>query len=322
MTKPAKFDISGAKKELKALRELEQYQRDHATNILRPDQIHGRDWRSAKVLMTTLGMVEGGKPRRITKQDLIAFNKNIARLESRVERGITANEIINLSTEEDKKRAKEQIHFAVPVSMKYGSIMFLTNSGPESKVLRHSVQIILDDYSKGISKGTPLQAAKEASKGNLLIECDCEHFRYVYRYIATIMRSNAGRPEHGFPKLKNPYLEGIACKHVLRVVTELNSSIFIWRKIATMIESDRANNASKELKRRQKTITLTQKEATELSAKQKNNIREIKAVARKAPPPTRPKRASTKPISNVAELMAVTGLTMEQITAMIAAQKG
>ncbi|OAI11907.1 hypothetical protein A1507_19565 [Methylomonas koyamae] len=337
MAKPPKFDISGAKKELNARREFDQHRRDNANNILRPEQIQGKDWRSAKVLTTTLGLANG-QMRRITKQDLIAFNKNIARLESRIEKGVTANEVISLSMPEDKKRSKEQIHFAVPVTMRYGDIKFLTNAGPDSKVTRHSVHIVLADYDHGLAKGTPLQAAKEISKGNLLFDCDCDHHTFVFRYITTIMRANAGRPEHGFPKLRNPQLEGIACKHVLRVMTELNSSIFIWKKIATMIESDRANNASKELKRRQKTVAMTQREATEMAAKQKLSPRKIEAInkaskasnianavrtaARMAPPPSRPKRASMKQANDAATILAATGMTMEQIVAMIAAQRG
>lgn len=321
MTKPAKFDISGAKKEFNARRDFDAYRRDNASTILRPEQIQGKDWRAAKVLMTTLGMKQG-EMRAITKQDLIAFNRNITRLQSRVVKGVTANEVINLSMPDDKRRSKEQIHTAVPIRMKNGDIHFLTNAGPDSKANRHSVHIVLMDYDVGLAKGTPLQASKEIAKGNLRFDCDCDHHTFVFRYITTLMGANAGRAETGFPKIRNPQLEGIACKHVLRVMTELNSSIFIWRRIAQMIESDRAKNANKLRARQQKTVAMTQREASELSAKQKNNIREIKAAARKAPPPTRPKRASTKPISNVAELMAVTGLTMEQLTAMIAAQKG
>ncbi|OAI25079.1 MULTISPECIES: hypothetical protein [Methylomonas] len=328
MTKPPKFDIAGQKKELKSLREFDQNRRDNANNILRPEQIHGKDWRSAKVLTTTLGLANG-QMRKITKQDLIEFNKNIARLESRVEKGVTANEVITLSMPEDKNRSKEQIHFAVPVTMKYGDIKFLTNAGPDSKVTRHSVHIVLADYDHGLAKGTPLQAAKEIAKGNLLFDCDCDHHTFVFRYITTIMKANAGRPEHGFPKLKNPQLNGIACKHVLRVMTELNSSIFIWKKIAVMIESDRANNASKELKRRQKTVTLTQREASELAAKQKLSPRKIEVitktakaaqkVARTAPPLKRPKRTSEEGAAAAAAALANSGKTMEEIMALIAA---
>ncbi|MDT4330865.1 hypothetical protein ACQE3E_17415 [Methylomonas sp. MED-D] len=332
MTKPPKLDIAGQKKELKALREFDQNRRDNANNILRPEQIVGKDWRSAKVLTTTLGLANG-QMRKITKQDLIEFSKNIARLESRVEKGVTANEVINLSMPEDKKRSKEQINFAVPVTMKYGDIKFLTNAGPDSKVTRHSVHIILTDYDHGLAKaGTPLQAAKEIAKGNLLFDCDCDHHTFVFRYITTIMKANAGRPEHGFPKLKNPQLNGIACKHVLRVMVELNTSIFIWKKIAAMIESDRANNASKELKRRQKTVSLTQREASELAAKQKLTPRKIEAitktakaaqkVAKTAPPPKRPKRASAQEANNAAAILAASGMTMEQIMALIAENRG
>lgn len=337
MAKPPKFDISGAKTELNARRAFDALSRDNATTILRPEQIQGKDWRSAKVLMTTLGLANG-EMRPITKQDLIAFHRNITKLQSRVIKGVTANEVINLSTPADKRRSKEQIHAAIPIRMKGGDIHFLTNAGPDSDKTRHSVHIILMDYDVGLAKGTALQAAKEIAKGNLRVECDCEHFRYVYRYITTLMGANAGRAETGFPKIRNPQLEGIACKHVLRVMTELNSSIIIWRKIATMIDADRSKNANKLRSRQQKTVAMTQREASEMAAKQKLSPRKIEAInkaskasnianavrtaARMAPPPSRPKRASMKQANDAATILAATGMTMEQIVAMIAAQRG
>lgn len=318
MAKPPKFDISGAKRELKERREFDQHRRDNAKNILRPEQVQGKDWRSAKVLTTTLGVADGTM-RRITKQDLIEFNKNIARLESRVEKGITANEVIRLSMPEDKKRSKEQINFAVPVSMKYGDVRFLTNAGPDSKVTRHSVHIVLADYDHGLAKGTPLQAAKEIAKGNLLFDCDCDHHTFVFRYITTIMKANAGRPEHGFPKLRNPQLEGIACKHVLRVMVELNSSIFIWKKLAKAIEADRANNASKELLRRQKTVSLTQREASELAAKQKQNPRSIEAAikaSKSGPSPKRRPAPPPKTLNEYVHRMKMVGIDITALRAL------
>lgn len=318
MASKFKFDIKGANKEQQARREFDINRRDNAQKILRPEQIQGKDWRAAKVLETTMGLTNG-QVRKITKQDLIAFNSNITALQSRVVKGVTANEVINLSTDADKKRCRDQINFAVPLRMKNGDVHFLTNAGPDSKTLtnRHSVHIVLMDYDAGLAKGTPLQAAKEIAKGNLRFDCDCDHHTFVFRYITTLMGANAGRAETGFPKLKNPILEGIACKHALRVMTELNSSIFVWKRIAAMIEADRAKNADKTRSKRQKTVSMTQKEANELAAKQKKNPRAIQAMieaAKQAKLPEKPKSESKKDDDAVIQKLAIQhGLTPEQI---------
>lgn len=101
-----KFSIYGAKKELKANREFDQNRRDHANNILNPDQIQGKAWRVTKALKTTLGLESGEAARPITKQDLLVFNRNIQALQGKVEKGVTAVEVISMSTEADKKRCK------------------------------------------------------------------------------------------------------------------------------------------------------------------------------------------------------------------------
>jgi len=320
------ISIIGSKKELKERREFDNNRRDSAEKILNPDQIQGKNWRTTKVLETTLGLEKGAKLRKITKQDLLAFNRNIQALQGKVETGVTADEVIRLSTDADKKRSRQQINMAVPARMKGGDVYFITNSGPESKVARHNVHIVLSDYEMGLAKGTPLQAAKEISRGNIKTDCDCEHHTFVFRYIATLMGANAGRAETGFPKIRNPDLEGIACKHVLRVVTELNSSIFIWKRIAVMIEADRAKNADKERKTRQKTVSLTQKEANELAAKQEKNPRTIKALKEllaSAPPPAIKKTPALSPdyLTASADLLAdALGITRDAAIAQIKAR--
>jgi len=93
-----KVNIKGAKTEAQQNREFDTNRCDNAINILNPDQIQGKAWRATKILTTTLGLKPGEEPRRITKQDLIAFNRNIQTLQGKVEKGVTANEVISLST--------------------------------------------------------------------------------------------------------------------------------------------------------------------------------------------------------------------------------
>ncbi len=79
-------------------------------------------------------------------------------------------------------------------------------------------------------------------------------------------------------------------------MAELNTSIFIWKKIAKVIEADRLRNAGKTTSKRQKTITLTQKESNELSKKQEKNKRAI-AEAIKRLPKHKKQKMSSKPIN-------------------------
>ncbi len=281
--------ISGSISEARASQRADAESRDSAPRILSPEAVQGKAWRATKLLTTTLN--NGGVARKITKSDLLAFNVNTQKLAGKFTLGVTADEVIKFSTDKDKKRAKDEIHYAVPSRMKGGDIHFITNAGPDSKKTRHHVQVVLN-YDKGFAAGTPLQAAKSMAKGDIKFDCDCEHHTFVFRFITTKLGANSGRAESGFPKIKNPTLSGIACKHVLRVMIELNSSIFIWKRIAVMIDTDRKKNADKTRSKQQKVVRMTQKEANAMIAKQEKTRRAIKQVIISAPKPKKVKFAS------------------------------
>lgn len=71
---------------------------------------------------------------------------------------------------------------------------------------------------------SPKQVANWLRKQKLSFDCDCGRHRYFLRYVATIGGFAAGGRNGGFPKIRNPGLKGVACKHVLRVMTEIESS--------------------------------------------------------------------------------------------------
>ena len=272
--------MQGALSEQKNRFSAEQAQRESAPRILTPDDFNKKRWTVKETLQTTLN----GGLLPITKADLKAMAQNIKALEDahQYAGGITANEIISMSRSADIKRAKAEIHQAVPLQIKGGRIHFVTNAGPDSDLTRHHVIVLLENYEKGMATGTPLQAAKRAAQGSIKFDCDCGRHTFWYRYITTILKVNAGRAELGFPKIRNPYLTGIACKHTLRVMTELNSSLFIHKRIADALAKDRKNLADKTKKKQQANVKLTQKQANDLAKKQNKSQRKVGAIEKKA----------------------------------------
>jgi hypothetical protein len=54
-------------------------------------------------------------------------------------------------------------------------------------------------------------------------------------------RRRKSRAEHGFPKLsKKPTLDGACRKHLIRVTTDIESSVGLRQPVAQMVEADRA----------------------------------------------------------------------------------
>ncbi len=212
----------------KALQYDRQQRLDDQAKILTADDMAGM-YDPLRRLFTTAG----GDFRALTPEDLVAFRATVHDLERRHGQrkgnvptpgagGILAKQVIDLSAPDDRQRASREIHTVIPVSNKAGVVHFQTNAGPGSDVRRHHVYVEFLGYNNAIaSSAKALDSARAMVAGKLRFNCDCGRHTYWYRYIATVGNFNHGRPEDGFPKLRNPNLKGIACKHVIRVMAHL-----------------------------------------------------------------------------------------------------
>ena len=211
--------------------------REAATTILHPGEVTG-DYDAGRMLQTTLGGT--GALRALTHDDLRSFSRNVKTAGRAFKGGITAKAVIDRSDLRDRELANREIHTAVPVSHKGARIHFVTNAGPHSKDVRHHVHVELMNYANAISApGKVDTIAKTLAGGPLKFDCDCGRHTFWYRFISTIGGFNAGRPEQGYPKIRNPNLRGIACKHVLRVMRQL-SQPNVRAVLVKMIEQGRA----------------------------------------------------------------------------------
>lgn len=250
-------NLRSANREAQAryLRDLEKRQR--ASTILDPNEVAG-EYDAGRMLTTTLG---GAGPRMITHDDIRAFRANVKTAGKKFKGGITAKAVIDMSRKEDRDRSNQQIRTAVPVQSSGGRVHFITNAGPNSEVTRHHVHIELLNFDAAVSSPSKISdMAKFLASGPLKFDCDCGRHRYWFRYIATIGNFAAGRPETGFPKIRNPGLHGVACKHVLRVMQQLGQQA-IRLKLEQIIAKARG-----EVDRKAKLTTA--KEAREIAAKQ------------------------------------------------------
>lgn len=264
--------VRGHVGEAKARLEADRKQREAAGKapnsiILDPGDVRG-NYDAARLLETTLG----GVRRKLTADDLAAFRRNMRTVQGRISsRGITAQQVIDLAAENphryaepvgnsgDLGKARSEIKWATPVSSVPSAkdrdaldVRFLTDSGENSKVTRHTVIVRFNEFGATLRKLqsvpvdpararaekalTPMAAAAALQKSYLAIECSCERWRYHYRFIATIGGFNAGRDEHGMPKLTNPNLESVACKHVLKTMREVTSSRTVQRFLQDVLQ--------------------------------------------------------------------------------------
>jgi len=277
------------------------------------------------VLYTTLRRDPDGRMAAITADDLATFRHNMLKAKQQAgfkSKGITARQVIDLAsaaplsykTEQPNKaqsdidKAKKEITTAVPASAFNGEMRFITNAGKDSKAGRHHVTIQFTEFKNAVDSiiaagddpKAPRRAADKMRKAGLKFDCDCERHRYFLRYVATIGEFNAGRPETGFPKIRNPNLRGVACKHVLRAMTELESSgvvlTFLERHLARQVSAAKGRMQTKQKEaeaalkaKKQPTRIKTSKEReaeAKLARDRRKFARAAKMAAEKKPEPS------------------------------------
>lgn len=241
------LNARNARKDARQAFQSDLHRRQQATTILNPDELAGY-YDASRLLFTTMG----GQVRPITADDLQQFAHNARQLGKKYRGGITPKQVIDLSLADDRQRANEQIRTVMPVSNKAGVVHFQTNAGPDSNVQRHHVYVELLNFNAAVASPKPAdKIVRELLKGPVRFDCDCGRHTFWFRYIATIGRYNYGRNETGYPKIRNPKLHGVACKHVLRVMGLLAQSPTFRGYTQRMIEAARFNL---EVKRKDTTV--------------------------------------------------------------------
>jgi hypothetical protein len=192
--------------------------------------------RKSKADLVKLGRKEDGTA--FTKEDLDALEKNKEAFERKYDKntsGISFQEIMAGSTPIDIKRANNQVSDGSGitsghiVAVKGNSVAFRVKASAKNGDDDHMAQLRFeewDDYIEDADVSTKgyQKAAKEAVKGRISIACDCGRHQYWYRYLATIGNYCIAPPkEYSSPKIRNPNLKGVACKHVLFVANKLQS---------------------------------------------------------------------------------------------------
>lgn len=255
----------GAIKEANARFARDDAIKRRSPNLLTPSDLRG-NYDASRVLMTTLG----GEIRPLSDDDLAAFRDNVATVARHYTKGLTAQKIINLSRDADRERANQQIHYAIPSSANRGTIRFITNASEESDVKRHyTIVKIMDFVSQASQPGEPKSIASKMQRSSpLQVWCDCGSWRFFYAYVATIGGVNAGPPETIYPKIRNPLLTGLGCKHILRTLTEFQRSSSIREVIARMVSRNQHEHP------RQNEVISTEA-ARDIANRQRKAAREV-----------------------------------------------
>lgn len=336
-TLPTAGKVAGHVSELRKRLEADRLQREAAGNgprsvILDPRDVRG-GYDTNRALRTTLG----GADRALTADDLATFRRNMRALQSRItSAGLTARQVIDLSESRglghvtapdgDLARARAQITSALVLSSLPApdksalDLRFRTSTRGGSshyclirllgygEQVRRLAAVPLDPKRAAAEKApTVKDSVKSMRAGYLKLECDCGRWRYWFRYIATVGGFNAGRDESGFPKVKNPDLKGVACKHLLACVREVESSNAVGRFLeAALVKAGRHTIKQRELDKAVKARPgAIQTTADRKAQREKRSLAE---AMKSAPPRAKPLVLSKARQRHLAQLAEALGL--------------
>lgn len=195
------------------------------------------------LLKTTLGneISQQGLLRELEPEDLLKLARKANALRGQYQQGIKAAMVINAALPIDRERANTEIPWSHPTFANYQPakkslvVMFTTAASGKYQENKHFVSVEFVEFNKitghWLTPENPKQQAqldaRQLKESLIKFDCDCGRHTYWYRFIAStggfayVGTKPLGREETGFPKIRNPQLKGLACKHVLRTMQSI-----------------------------------------------------------------------------------------------------
>ncbi|PHM39192.1 tail stability protein [Xenorhabdus mauleonii] len=173
-----------------------------------------------------------------TQDDLKAFEQNRQKVRTGFQTGtagITYPQLIASCTTIDVKRANNTvddgsgIKTAAFIGMEHNIALISVTASDQSKDKHHRVKIRFEEWDTAlehlsVAENNTSRVVRQLCAGRMSFDCDCGRHHYWYRYIATAGNFAVSPPkEYIYPKIRNPNLKGVACKHVIHAMTRMQA---------------------------------------------------------------------------------------------------
>lgn len=216
---------------VKQREQIADSKRSGAGNILNLGDVLGLPPTRAERVLSKINQDKGAMTEALKLEDLKRFEASMRGLQDEFKRlgvqgGIHPRTVINKSLKVDIQRCQNEITLAAPIRHdRNGTVVFRTNASHKYGDSHHLVTVEFLNFQAALAGGNLTnELSNQVSRGAIRFDCDCGRHRFWYRYIASVGGYAQGKPETGFPKVRNPNTKGIACKHALRVMLVLTKS--------------------------------------------------------------------------------------------------
>lgn len=159
-------------------------------------------------------------------------------------KGVTINNALKMSLLIDKERAKKQLSIVRLDAYRKGQMWFVVRASglhlgnfygkPTKEIADEHIVNIEFDVDKLLNEKVTVPKSKapktveefvayKIKNTPLKYQCSCGRHTFWYRYTWTVLRSSLGLQEPQFPRIRNKNLNGLVCKHGLKVFSLLQS---------------------------------------------------------------------------------------------------
>lgn len=220
------------------IRNSQRRNRANARRTLTPALLRNKD---VETLVDALGKKKGGT--FFTAEDMKKFMSNRQAHRQRTSSdvpGVTYAQLVAHSLKIRVQRANNKVDDGSGISnamllrVRHNVADIQVRASQASHKDHHLVRVRFEEWDRYVEdvgdEKTSLDAlTRRLAASRVSFDCSCEDHQYRYRYMATAGNYALKPPaEYAFPKVENPHLEGLACKHVIHTMTRLQSSV--WRR--------------------------------------------------------------------------------------------
>lgn len=242
MARVEKF-VTGSLKERSSLAKeglFKWKQANRQGKMLSPDDFHT----DFNTLLTRLNSTKGQFIQALTLEDLQQIQRTAAQIGKKYKGGITPQQVINRSLPIDRKRSNNEIKFSIMSHRRGNVFKFTTDASQKNDATKHYVTVEFTAFYQAVSSPLKMdKIVKGLTNSYVKFDCDCGRHTFWYRYLATAGKfayiGGDSRAEHAFPKIRNPRLSGVACKHVLRTMQTIIGDSRFHNQLAKAIEMER-----------------------------------------------------------------------------------
>ncbi len=284
------FSSSVIAKTIAQERRSQKVARKAAVGTLNPDQMRRALLKGEIDPFSAVLWGTNAKGNLFSLQDIQGFGDARKKVQKtfKPKQGAPIVQLLAASLHEDVQLSNQQIRNPNLFAINGGVLHFnVPSSGATPGAPPYyGVRIRLDEWNDQLINTTDYkESVRAALRGHVSIDCTCGRYQYWFRYVATAAKVALTPFEKDFPKIRNPKLLGMCCKHQLKTLKTLLSPT-----VAKFLENKMSKQATAVgFAGESKHQTLSQKEMAQVAkarpraidqAKYKDQLKKLENASR------------------------------------------